>query len=100
MSLALPAAVDVERVELQIAERSLMDYPRVLRIDGEDAGGRVRTLYEDSPYPELAAALLENSRYPTLRIRLPQNQTVRLWIRETATTRRAWSIHELRLFRR
>jgi hypothetical protein len=100
VSVALPAAVDVERVELQIAERSMMDYPRALRIEAEDADGRVRTLYEDSPYPELAMALLEDSRYPSLRIRLPRNQTVRLWIRETATTRRAWSIHELRLFRR
>jgi hypothetical protein len=100
VSLALPSAVDIERVELQIAERSIMDYPRALRIDGEDAGGTTRTLYEDSPYPELAAALLDNARYPVLRVRLPRNQTVRLWVRQTAVTRRAWSIHELRLFRR
>jgi hypothetical protein len=100
VSVVLPAAVDVERVELQIAERSMMDYPRALRIDAQDAGGLLRTLYEDSPYPELAAALLENPRYPTLRLRLPPNQTVRLWIRQTAATRRAWSIHELRVFTR
>ena len=100
VSIALPSAVDIERVELQIAERSIMDYPRGLRIDGEDAGGTTRTLYEDSPYPELAAALLDNPRYPVLRVRLPPNQTVRLWVRQTAVTRRAWSIHELRLFRR
>jgi hypothetical protein len=34
-----------------------------------------------------------------LRLRLPRNWTVRLWIRQTAATRRARSIHELRVFR-
>lgn len=100
LRVALAHPADVGRVELQIAERSIMDYPRALRIEGEDAGGTRRILYEDSPYPELAAALLDNPRYPVLRVRLPRNQTVRLWIRQTAVTRRAWSIHELRLFRR
>jgi len=34
---------DVARIELQLAERSLMDYPRDLQIDAEDKAGRVRT---------------------------------------------------------
>jgi len=99
VSIALPSAADLERVELQMAERSMVDYPRALRIDAEEASG-MRTLYDDSPYPELAAALLENARFPTLRLHLPANRTLRLWIRQTAAIRRAWSIHELRLYRR
>ena len=73
-----------------MAERSIVDYPRALRIDAEEASG-MRTLYDDSPYPELATALLENARFPTLRLHLPLNRTFRLWIRQTAAIRRAWS---------
>ena len=60
-------------MELQIAERSIGDYPRVLRIEGEDTTGRSRLLYEASPYPEFAAALVRDGRYPSLRIPIPHN---------------------------
>ena len=97
--LQLGHAADLARVELQIAERSMTDYPRLLRIDGEDAAGRTRILYEGSPYPELGAAIVRDGRYPNIAVALPHNETVALWIRQTVPSRASWSIHELRLWR-
>jgi hypothetical protein len=89
---------DLARVELQLAARSLMDYPRELQIDSEDAQGHVRTLYRSSPYPEYIAAVLRDRSYPVMRIELPRNDTTILRVRETGT--HDWSVHELRLWRR
>ena len=95
----LSRPMDVARVSLQIAERSMTDYPRVLRIESEDAAGRSRVLYEDTPYTELGKAVVENGQYPDLVISLPDNDTAALTIRQTAPSRTSWSIHELRLWR-
>jgi hypothetical protein len=97
VQLTRPA--DMARVTLQIAERSMTDYPRALRIESEDATGRSRVLYDDTPYPELGQAIVENGQYPDLVISLPHNDTAVLTIRQTAPSRASWSIHELRLWR-
>jgi hypothetical protein len=97
LQLAHPA--DVARVDLQIAERSLFDYPRVLRIEGEDGAGQSRVLYDGSPYPELGAAIVRDGRYPALAVTLPPNVTTALRIRQTSPSGASWSIHELRLWR-
>jgi hypothetical protein len=100
LRVALAHPADVARIELQIAERSIGDYPRVLRIDGEDAAGRSHLLYEASPYPEFAAALVRDGRYPNLIVPIPHNgDTVAVWIRQTAPSAASWSVHELRLWR-
>jgi hypothetical protein len=91
---------DIAGVELQLAERSLMDYPRDLQIDTEDRQGHVRTLYRSSPYPEYLAGFLRDRRYPAVRIDLPPNNTTILRVREVATDSHWWSVHELRLWRR
>jgi hypothetical protein len=99
LRIQFPHPIDVARVEILIAERSINDYPRLLRIEGEDAAGQPHLLYDGSPYPELAAAVVRDGRYPRLAVSLPQNQTVTLWIRQTAQSRASWSIHELSLWR-
>jgi hypothetical protein len=91
---------DVARIELQLAERSLMDYPRDLQIDAEDQEGRARTLYRATPFPEFFAGFLRDRSYPALRIDLPGNDTVVLRLREVAIYDSWWSVHELRLWRR
>ena len=92
---------DVARVELQIADRSIGDYPRLLRIEGEDGAGRSHPLYEASPHPELAGRSSHDGRHPNLIIPIPHNgDTIALWIRQTAPSlRSSWSIHELRVWR-
>jgi len=91
---------DIARIELQLAARSLMDYPRELQVDTEDRQGHVRTLYRSSPYPEYLAGFLRDRVYPALWIELPHNDTTVLWVREVATQYNWWSVHELRLWRR
>jgi hypothetical protein len=91
---------DVARVELQLAERTLDDYPRALRIEGLDADGRSTVLYEAVPFSEFAAAIVRNGRYPNLVITLPRNNTLQIFVRETARSRKPWSVHEVRLWRR
>ena len=90
---------DVARLSLQIAERSMTDYPRMLRVESEGPDGRIRTLYDGSPFPELGSAIVRDGRYPNLTVELPHNDTVALRIRQTAPGRASWSIHELRLSR-
>ena len=91
---------DVARVELQLAERSLMDFPRELQIDAEDAGGRSRTLYRAPPFPEFLAGFLRDRSYPSIAIDLPANETVVLRLRDVAVYDTWWSVHELRLWSR
>jgi hypothetical protein len=94
------AAHDVARVELQMAERSLMEYPRDLQIDAEDRDGGIHTLYRGSPYPEFCAGFLRDRSYPSIRIDLPHNQTIALHLREVALYDSWWSVHELRFWQR
>jgi len=91
---------DVARVELQLAQRSLMEYPRELQIDAEDRDGRSRTLYRATPYPEFFAGFLRDRLYPSIRIDLPHNETMTLHVREVASYDSWWSVHELRLWQR
>jgi hypothetical protein len=91
---------DVARIELQLAERSMMEYPRELQIDAEDKDGRVRALYRAMPLPEFFGGFLRDRFYPSLRIELPRNETMVLHVRDVATYDGWWSVHELRLWRR
>jgi hypothetical protein len=91
---------DVARIELQLAQRSLMEYPRDLQIDVEDREGHSRTLYHASPYAEFFAGFLRDRSYPSVRIDLPRNDTMILRVRDVATYDSWWSVHELRLWQR
>jgi hypothetical protein len=91
---------DVARVELQLAQRSLMDFPRELQIEAEDNAGGVRTLYRSSPYPEFLAGFLRDRLYPSIWIDLPVNAATVLRVRDVAVYDTWWSVHELRLWRR
>jgi hypothetical protein len=100
LRVALAHPADIARVELLLAERSIGDYPRALRIESQDAAGGTHLLYEASPYPEFGAALVRDGRYPNLTIPFPHNRdTVALWIRQTVPSSASWSVHELRLWR-
>jgi hypothetical protein len=91
---------DLARLELQLAERSMMEYPRDLQIDAEDREGRAHTLYRAAPFPEFFAGFLRDRFYPSMRIDLPRNETMVLRVRDVATYDSWWSVHELRFWRR
>jgi hypothetical protein len=100
IEVRLPEHVNVAEIALQFEERSWRDYPRRLRIDATGVDGVVRTLYDAAPYAELGAALAADARHPDLHLALPPNDSVALKILQTAAVDAAWSVHELRLWRR
>jgi hypothetical protein len=100
IAAAFTTPQNVARVELRMASRSLSDYPRKLRVESIGASGDSRVLYDSVPYPELAVGFVRNAEYPSIVIALPSNETRVLRITATAVSRRWWSVHELRFWRR
>jgi hypothetical protein len=100
ISIDMERPCSVARIQLELATRSLTDYPRELQIDSVNPLGESRTLYHAIPYPELAAAFVRDPAYPVMTIDLPPNQSARLVIREVGTQPAWWSVHELGLWRR
>lgn len=93
--------LDVGRVDLMLAERSMSDYPRELVIESTDERGDTHVLYRGTPYPEFITGFVEDAEYPPMRIALPPNRSSSLTIRATsALPGRWWSVHELALWRR
>jgi len=102
IEITFPQPTNVSSVELTLAERSITDYLRELQIEVTDRDDVSRTLYSASPYAELLTAFVRDGFYPRMVFSLPDNQAVRLRIRQTASlpSRRWWSVHELRIWKR
>jgi hypothetical protein len=97
IELELDAPRNVSEVRMQTAERSFADYPRELAIDAVEAGG-VRTLFRGSVLPQFGRGLRGNLSYPSIDIRLPDNQARAIRLRQLGVTDQLfWSIHELEL---
>ena len=97
IELELDAARNVSEVRMQTAERSFADYPRELAIEAVEAGGD-RTLFRGSVLPQFGRGLRGNLSYPSIDIRLPDNQARVIRLRQLgATDQLFWSIHELEL---
>lgn len=92
---------DVAKVRLDMARRSLGDYPRVLLIESSEDGETFRPLYHQNPLRQLFTGLVENIDGPPIDIVLPPNRTLSLRLQQTGHTRTFyWSIHELQLWER
>jgi hypothetical protein len=97
IELDFDAPRNVSEVRMQTAERSFADYPRELAIDAVEAGG-VRTLFRGSVLPQFGRGLRGNLSYPSIDIRLPENQARAIRLRQLGVTDQLfWSIHELEL---
>jgi hypothetical protein len=101
VTATLPRAADIGRVDLDLEDRTALEYPRRVAIDGIDAAGAPHTLFEGSVLPRLipSVAASHGSDIP-VSLDLPANQTVTLRIRQTGVSRTSWSVHELRLWKR
>ena len=87
------------RVRLDMADRSLGDYPRGLLIESSENGQSFRTLYQGGVLPQLLWALVQNDDRIPIDIILPDNDTSVLRIQQTdQTSSWYWSIHELSLW--
>jgi hypothetical protein len=97
IELELDSPRNVSEVRMQTAERSFADYPRELEIDAVEAGG-TRTLFRGSVLPQFGRGLQANLSYPSIDIRLPDNQARIIRLRQLgASDQLFWSIHELEL---
>jgi hypothetical protein len=101
IEVRLDRPTDVGAIGMQVARRSIEEYPRELQIDATDPDGHSRTLYRGTPYGEFLRGVVRNGDYPTIEIPLPPNQTSVLTVREVGVyPDRWWSVHELHVWRR
>ena len=87
---------DIARVRLLTSDRSIGDYPRHLVIEATDDAGTITRLYDGSVVFQLGAGLVRDPMEGPIDLWLPRNQTRRLRLLQTGTTRQwFWSIDEL-----
>jgi hypothetical protein len=92
---------DVSRVVFEMAWRSVGDYPRDLLIESASGGNAgARTLYQGDVLAALGRSIAGPRATPRIQIDVPSNMTQTLTIRQTGTSRRWWSIHELEVYER
>ena len=100
LAVRLSRAIDVGRIQLETAQRSLADYPRRLTIESIDEAGHAHVLFDRPIVDRLIEAMAIDERYPVMNIDLPPNRTVRLRISQTAQAPNWWAVHELTVWQR
>jgi hypothetical protein len=97
--IALDRPRDVSQLALVMAWRSVGDYPRDLMVESSNAT-QSAVLYQGDTLGALGRSIVRPGATPEIRIDLPPNSTHTLTIRQTGSSRRWWSIHELELYER
>jgi hypothetical protein len=100
LQVRLARVIDVARVQLGTAQRSLGDYPRRLKIESTDDAGQVRVVFDDVIVDRLIEGMAVDERYPIVNIDLPPNRTVMLSISQTGHASTWWALHELIVWER
>ena len=100
LAVHLSRPIDVGRVQLATAERSLGDYPRRLKIESIDEAAHTRVLFDDAIVDRLIEAMAIDERYPVMNIDLPPNRTATLRIAQTGHAVSWWAVHELGIWER
>jgi hypothetical protein len=100
IEIRFPRPVDVGRILLDTAARSVMDFPRRLAIDSLDEARNARRLFEEVVADRVIASLGADERHAPVAVDLPANRTTTLRIGQTALGRTWWSVHELRIWER
>jgi len=90
---------DVSRLALVMAWRSVGDYPRDLMVESSNET-QSAVLYQGDILVALGRSIVRTGAAPEIRIDLPPNSTHTMTIRQTGSSRRWWSIHELELYER
>ncbi len=76
------------------------DFPRRLRIESVDGAGNATVLFHDSILPQLIRGIEQGTLQATIAIDLGPNQSARLRLIQTSSSRRPWSIGELSVWER
>jgi hypothetical protein len=99
IEIDLPRPTNVRLLRLTMAERSLGDYPRALSIESIGPDGARQLMFEGSVLPQFAAGIVADGARPAIDLRLDDNSSVKLRLRQTGLTRTFnWSIHELEIW--
>jgi hypothetical protein len=99
IEILLDRPSNIRVLRLQMASRSLGDYPRSLIVESIGRDGPVEQVFAGSVLPQLGHALVREPSRPTIEIVLPENSSRVLRLRQTGRTRTFnWSIHELELW--
>jgi hypothetical protein len=99
LRIELDAPHDVTRIAFVMDERTLGDYPRNLVVESSN-GGAASILYQGATLIPYGQSIAANTVPPEIAIDLPANLTRTLTIRQTGSSRRWWSIHELKVWTR
>jgi hypothetical protein len=99
MRIQLDRPRDITRIAFVMEERTLGDYPRDLVIESS-TGGAPSILYQGATVIAFGRSIASNTLPPEIAIDLPGNLTRTLTIRQAASSRRWWSIHELKIWTR
>ncbi len=92
---------DIGRVRVQMASRSLGDYPRDFLIEAAGDDGEYRQLARLRGLPALMQGVIDGGESPAIDVTLPPNLTRTLRLRQTGQAAPwYWSIHELALWER
>jgi hypothetical protein len=100
IEIHLAHPTDVSRLQLVTTPRSLMDYPRRLKVIASNSDGGRQSLFDGEIVDPLIRALATQEQQIPVDILLPSNSAVTLRIEQTGTRRNWWSIHELRIWSR
>jgi hypothetical protein len=98
IEVRLPQPIHVGRLEIFGGGRTLLDYPRHLRIDAVDAADTPHTLFDDGVIDRYVESVAFNDLHPSISVDLPANRTVSLRIQQTGQGASWWSIHELKIW--
>ena len=99
--MAFDREYNVARMRLDLARDSSGDYPRILVIESENAGGGRDTLFNGPTLPALIQGLARPGPAPSITIDLPANRTRVVWLRQVGEAHPwYWSVSELRLWAR
>jgi hypothetical protein len=99
IDIALPSAVPIAGLRLQIAGRSLNDYPRALGVSVSTDGEHFTEVFAGSVFPALGAGMRRNPVAPAIDVRWTATPARFVRVQQTGHTNRRWfwSVHELRL---
>jgi hypothetical protein len=98
IELQFAQPTDVARIRFGSAARSLMDYPRHLRIISTNSKGATAQLFDGDVVDRVVQALAKDEQRIPLDIDLAANSTVLLRIEQTQQSRSWWSFHELNVW--
>jgi hypothetical protein len=100
IEIRLPRPSNVGRLQIVGAGRTILDYPRHLRIDSIDPTGVSQTLFDDRVIDRYVEGVAVDDQHPSIAVDLPRNQTATLRILQTAQGLSWWSIHDLTIWER